>query len=66
MNPIIITFYVLSFVFACIVGFILYKKLPTKNEKLKLVIPVLIAITIAAICYLIGLQVPRTSFGRFM
>lgn len=66
MNAIVITFYILSFILACIVGFILYKNLKTKNERLKLIIPVLIAIGIAAICYLAGLQVPRTSFGRFM
>ena len=66
MNLIIVIFYVLSFIVACIVGFILYRKLPSKNEKLKLIIPVLISIAIAVVCYLIGLQVPRISFGRFM
>jgi len=66
MNTIVIAFYILSFLVSIFVGFILYKNLKTKNERLKLIIPVLIALGIAAVCYLAGLQVPRTSFGRFI
>ena len=66
MSHILSAFYIFSFIFACIAGIYLYKQLPNKNEKLKLIIPILIALGISMLCYLAGLKTPSISFGRFM
>ena len=66
MKTIIIIFSIISIVLALIVLFVLYRKLPSKNEKLKLIIPLIIALIIGAACYLIGVRPPTCEFGRFM
>lgn len=62
---IIVSFYAISFLALCIVSFLLYKKLKTKNEKLKLIIPILLAILLAIIFYLLGWHVPSCRIGKF-
>ena len=66
MQTIIIIFSILSIISALIVAFVLYKKLRSQNEKLKLIIPVLIALLVGIIFCLFGLRTPTPEFGRFM
>jgi|GEM_PF-4743292 len=66
MEKIIIFFYIMSFTLVCLIGIFLFKKLPNKNERLKLLIPVLAAVAISIVFYFFGWKVPRCSFGRFM
>ena len=66
MQTIIIIFSITSIVSALIVLFILYKKLPNAHEKLKLIVPLVIALIIGAVFCLIGMHPPTCEFGRFM
>lgn len=65
MQAIIIFFFSISFVIICFVAFILLKNLPNNKERLKVVVPILIAFVIGLICYLSGRYPPSTRFGRF-
>ena len=66
MQTIIIIFSLITIIAFCFIGFVLYKKLPNENEKLKLIVPLVIALIIGAMFCLIGMRPPTCEFGRFM
>ena len=66
MQLIITIFSIISIISGLIVLFVLYKKLPTAHEKLKLIVPILIGLVIGIVFCLIGMHPPTCEFGRFM
>jgi len=66
MTSVVIIFSALSIITSCVIGFILYKKLPTKDERLKLIIPILIGFGIGILFCLFKMRPPTCEFGRFM
>ena len=66
MQTIIIIFSLITIIAFCFVGFILFKKLPNTKEKMRLLVPILIALTIGIVFCLLGMRPPTIEFGRFM
>ena len=63
---IVIIFFVLSMIMSSYATFLLYKNLPNKNEKLKLIIPILIAIVIGVLFYFLGWYPLSVKFGKLL
>ena len=66
MQTIIIIFSLITIIAFCFVGFILFKKLPNTKEKMRLLVPILIALAIGIVFCLLGMRPPTIEFGRFM
>ena len=66
MQTIIIILSIFSIISALVVSFVLYKKLPNTKEKMRLLVPILIALAIGIVFCLLDMRPPTIEFGRFM
>ena len=65
MNFVFISFLILAGIFSLYAAFLILKNSPNNKERLKVIIPVVVALSIGAVCYSFGWHAPTGEIGKF-